>query len=80
MTDGHYLFLKPRYLWAVLNIGSIEKEQSNDKKLLKITSNEDEKKIIRHRLASRRLGPKGLRAMNKHIRRFINYCDKFSEI
>ncbi len=73
-SDTYYLYLREKYLRASLMIFMRSVRQCEDRKILKITTDPIEKKAIRHRLAERRGGPEGLRALNKDIRRFYEYC------
>ncbi len=74
-NDKLYLSLRERCLFACSLLPIKAKAQAEDKEWLKTIENQRLKRTIRHRIAERRRGKDGLRALNKAIMRFYNYCD-----
>lgn len=75
-SDPYYKYLKSEYLTAIKLLHPLQNEQAADKKALNYAETDEERRLIRHRLMSRRKGFHGLRALNNTIVRFYRYCEE----
>lgn len=73
--DPRYIFLRNRFLIAIDLIHDLETDQAADRAILSIVIEEEDKKYYRHKIAARRRGHLGLRALNRDIRQYYKYCE-----